>query len=174
MSRRKRRDHWRGCGRCWRGCCWRPGRCGRGWGWGCSNRKFHDQSQALSLRVRLSPLSPLRSILTNRPRPVRGRRRGLRFARSVPGRWARFSMARAPLEDAELERLTKACAEPRPSVACLATRNTIGESATLAWLAGASSLASLYFRYAQLPRRRRTCSASARGVDCIRTLNWRG
>ena len=82
LCRRKRRDHWRGWGRRRRCCCWRSGRRGRGWGWGRRNWEFNDQSQALSSRLRLSPLSPpLRSILTNRRRPVRGRRRGPGFAR---------------------------------------------------------------------------------------------
>ena len=75
---------WSGRRRCRRGCCWGSG--GRG-GWrrrGSRNRKLHDQSQALPSRLRLSPLSPpsLRSILTDRRRPVRGRRQSPRFARS--------------------------------------------------------------------------------------------
>ena len=50
---------------------------------GSRNRKLRDQPQALSSRLRLSPLSPpLRSILTDRRRPVRGRRRGSGFAGS--------------------------------------------------------------------------------------------
>ena len=38
---------------------------------GAQHRKFHDQSQALLSRLRLSPISPpLRSILTNRRQPA--------------------------------------------------------------------------------------------------------
>ena len=67
---------------------WLPGlllvvRSARSWvELGSRNRKFHDQSQALSSRLRLSPLSSpsLRSLLTDRRRPVRGRRRGPRVA----------------------------------------------------------------------------------------------